>query len=132
MMEFLLRFKSFKSCKKVTVLFQWSCFIKLSYDAQISWNNIFCQFPLNFFDYNSILISILIAIRRFHTAHINLHGQSYFPTMQINGFTCIMSKFSIIQLYRTFSEIPTRVIMLVMTAYGNFTFNWIFYVYSFI
>ena len=92
MMEFLLRFKSFKSCKKVTVLFQWPCFIKLSYDAQISWNNIFCQFPLNFFDYNSILISILIAIKRFHTAHINLHGQSYFPTTQINGFTCIMSE----------------------------------------
>ena len=35
-----LSFKSFKSCKKVTKSFQGSCFIKLSYDAQISWNNI--------------------------------------------------------------------------------------------
>ena len=28
------------------------------YDTQISWSNIFCQFPLNFFDFNNILISI--------------------------------------------------------------------------
>ena len=28
------------------------------HDAQISWNNIFCQFPGNFFDYNNILTLI--------------------------------------------------------------------------
>ena len=41
--EFSLSFKNFKSCQKgtVRVLFQWSRFIKLSYDDQISWNNIF-------------------------------------------------------------------------------------------
>ena len=33
---------NFKSRNKVTEsFFQWPCFIKLSYDAQISWNNIF-------------------------------------------------------------------------------------------
>ena len=41
-MEFFLSFKSFKSRKNVTEpFFQWSRFIKLSYDAQISRNNIF-------------------------------------------------------------------------------------------
>ena len=41
--EFSLSFKNFKSRQRVTVrvLFQWSRFIKLSYDYQISWNNIF-------------------------------------------------------------------------------------------
>ena len=41
--EFYLSLKNFKSRQKVTVrvLFQWSRFIKLSYDDQISWNNIF-------------------------------------------------------------------------------------------
>ena len=41
--EVSLSFKNFKSRQKVTVrvLFQWSRFIKLSYDDQISWNNIF-------------------------------------------------------------------------------------------
>ena len=41
--EFSLSFKNFNSRQKVTVrvLFQWSCFIKLSYDDQISCNNIF-------------------------------------------------------------------------------------------
>ena len=48
-MEFFLSFKSFKRSV--------SRFIKLSNDAQTSWNNIFlCQFPLNFFDYNNIFI----------------------------------------------------------------------------
>ena len=28
------------------------------YDTQISRSNIFCQFPLNFFDFNNILISM--------------------------------------------------------------------------
>ena len=43
MVEFSLSFKSFKSRWGVTVrvLFQWSRLIKLSYDDQISWNNIF-------------------------------------------------------------------------------------------
>ena len=56
--EFPLSFKNFKSCQKVTVrvLFQWSRFIKVSYDDQISRNNIF-SVSLNFFDYN-ILISM--------------------------------------------------------------------------
>ena len=56
--EFPLSFKNFKSCQKVTVrvLFQWSRLIKVSYDDQISRNNIF-SVSLNFFDYN-ILISM--------------------------------------------------------------------------
>ena len=41
-MELFLSFRSFKSGKKVTEsFFQWSRFFKLSYDAHISWNNIF-------------------------------------------------------------------------------------------
>ena len=41
--EFSLSFKNFKSRQKLTVrvLFQWSRFIKLSYEHQTSWNNIF-------------------------------------------------------------------------------------------
>ena len=41
--EFSLSFKNFKSRQRVTVrvLFRWSGFIKLSYDDQISWDNIF-------------------------------------------------------------------------------------------
>ena len=41
--EFSLSFKNFNSHQKgtVKVLFQWSRFIKLPYDDQISWNNIF-------------------------------------------------------------------------------------------
>ena len=42
--------KNFKSRKAMIKSFKWSRFIKLSYDTQISWNNIFCQFLLNFFD----------------------------------------------------------------------------------
>ena len=40
--ELSLSFKNFKSRQKMTVrvLFQWSRFIKLSYDNQISWSNI--------------------------------------------------------------------------------------------
>ena len=42
--EFFLSFKSFKSSYKVTerFFFQWSRFIKLPYDDQISRNDIFC------------------------------------------------------------------------------------------
>ena len=41
--EFSLSFKNFQSRQKVNVSvpFQWLHFIKLSYDDQISWNNIF-------------------------------------------------------------------------------------------
>ena len=41
--EFSLSFKNFQSRQRVTVrvLFRWSRFIKLSYDDQISWDNIF-------------------------------------------------------------------------------------------
>ena len=41
--EFSLSFKNFQSRQKVNVSvpFQWLRFIKLSYDDQISWNNIF-------------------------------------------------------------------------------------------
>ena len=41
--EFSLSFKNFKSRQRVAVgvLFRWSRFIKLSYDDQISWSNIF-------------------------------------------------------------------------------------------
>ena len=41
--EFSLSFKNFKNHQKVTVkvIFQWSRFIKLPYDDQISWNKIF-------------------------------------------------------------------------------------------
>ena len=40
------RIKNFKSRKAVIGYFKWSCFIKLSYETQISWNN------------NNILISM--------------------------------------------------------------------------
>ena len=58
MVEFFLSFKNFKSHKS-RVLFQWPRFIKFSYDAtNFLEQHFLCQFPLNFFDYNNILISM--------------------------------------------------------------------------
>ena len=58
-MEFLLSFKSFKSHKKVTESF-FSGHISLSFHVIHNFleQHFICQFPLNFFDYNNILISM--------------------------------------------------------------------------
>ena len=56
-MEFFLSFRSFKNSENMTESF-WSRLIKLSYDAQISWNIIFSisstkflWLDISFFDY---------------------------------------------------------------------------------
>ena len=63
--------------------------------------------------------------------------KSYFPTTQINGFTYIMSEavvpsFPLCSCFVHFPKYRWRVLTLVMTACGNFAFNWILCVYSFI
>ena len=72
----------------VRVLFQWSRFIKLSYDDQVSKNNIFSVSPH--------WISLIIKHFNLHEercrAHFSKYCKSYFPATQINGFTYIMSE----------------------------------------
>ena len=94
--EFPLSFKNFKSCQKVTVraLFQWSRFIKVSYDDQISRNNIFSA-SLNFFDYKT-----LISMKKVVEHHFSKYCMSFFPTTRINSFTYIMSEATV----RSFSS----------------------------
>ena len=57
--EFFLSFKSFKSCKKMTESF-FSGHASLNFHMMCKFplTNFFSQFPLNFFNYNSILISM--------------------------------------------------------------------------
>ena len=87
-MELFLSFRSFKSGKKVTEsFFQWSRFFKLSYDAHISWNNIFSA--------SSHWISLTIHFNLHDErcrAHLSKYCKSYFPTASINGFTHITSE----------------------------------------
>ena len=139
-------FRSFKNSKNMTESFS-SRFIKLSYDAQISWNIIFSVgstkflwLDISFFDY---CISLIISL----TMHFNLHEErcrahfstyckSYFLTTQMNDFTYTMSEAAVPSFRHTafqniFGNTGRRVLMLVMTVCGNFTFNWIFCVYSF-
>ena len=72
-MEFFLSFRSFKNSENMTESF-WSRLIKLSYDAQISWNIIFSisstkflWLDISFFDYYISLflwLCILISMKK--------------------------------------------------------------------
>ena len=79
-----------------------------------------CQFPLNFFDYNNILIFM-----KKDAEHISVNAVKTFSYYTNNGFTCIMSEaavtsFPSYSFSEHFRKYPWKI-----TACGNFTFNWI-------
>ena len=99
-----------------------------------------CQFPLNFFDF-FLWLNISFTIHFNHDeercrAHFSKYCKSYFPTTPINSFKYIMSEATVpsfasysclehFQKYRRKSSYVSNELR------WNFTFNWIFCVYSF-
>ena len=100
-MEIFLSFQNFNSRKKVTsgrVFFQWSRSILLSWCTNFLEQYFLWQFPLNFFDYNNILISV-----KNDAGHISVN--------------------TVRATVRATVRVTVRVLNLVIAARGNFTFN---------
>ena len=124
--EFSLSFKSFNSRQKVTirVFFQWPRFIKLSYGDQISWSNIFCQFPLNSLDYNNILIYMKKGVEHISVNSVRATALYKNKWFYIHNVRSNRPKVFVMQLFRTFSGITAEVFMLVMTGFlADFLFD---------
>ena len=131
-MELFLSFRSFKSCKEVTELFfSDHAFLSFIWCINFLEQYFLCQFPLNFFDYTFLSLTvflwlyILISMKK-DADHISA----------INGFPYIMPEAAVrsfpwYTVQNIFGNTGRRALKLVMTACGNFTFNWIFCVYSF-
>ena len=92
----------------VRVLLQWSCLLSFHMMIKFSGTTFSLSVPMNFFDYNNILISMKKGIE-----HIS-----------VNTVRTIFLLRGAVQ--NIFGNTGGRVLMLAMTACGNFAFTWIF------
>ena len=136
-MEFFLTFSSFKSRKKETEFF-------FSGHASLSFHMLH-RFPGTIFSlsFPSEILWLYISLTIYFDlheercrAHFSKYCKSYFPTTPINSFKYIMSEATVpsfasysclehFQKYRRKSSYVSNELR------WNFTFNWIFCVYSF-
>ena len=137
-MEFFWVLEALSAVRNRPSKWQWSRLMKLSYDAKISWNNIFSVSS----HWISLTIHFNLQEERCRP-HFSKYCKSYFLTTPINGFTYIMSElrhgcfwnyvckiiyWCLLAFHHTapqniFGNTGGRVLISVVTCCGNFTFQ---------